>query len=159
MGAQRPVFTALQATSPTPSLQDEGNLDDTVCRLFDSDYVNFSNITISIILEQFNVDSPATHGNRMMAYFGNTSYRYGSIKHDPQPYPDCPVYDTIFERMHTDVPDFTKSNHKFVCKIPLLERRTRPSARSTIGYIVFNENKNSMKTKIQFHFFIQLQSK
>ena len=23
----------------------------------------------------------------------------------------------------------------------------------------FNENKNSMKTKIQFHFFIQLQSK
>ena len=26
----------------------------------------------------------------------------------------------------------------FVCKIPLLARRTRPSARATIGYLVYN---------------------
>ena len=53
----------------------------------------------------------------MTAYFGETSYRYGPIKQDPQPYPDCPVFETIFERMHADVPDFTKSN--YTCLVTL----------------------------------------
>ena len=53
----------------------------------------------------------------MTAYYGETSYRYGPIKQDPQPYPDCPVFETIFERMHADVPDFTKSN--YTCLVTL----------------------------------------
>ena len=30
------------------------------------------------------------------------------------------------------------ASHGLVCKIPLLARRTRPSARATIGYLVYN---------------------
>ena len=114
---QRPASTTPQPTPPTPSLQDEGNLDDTVCQLFDSDTVNFRDLAVPSILNQFKVESPATHGNRMTAYFGSTPYRYGPVKHDSKPYPDCPVFDSIFERMRSVVPDFTKSN--YTCLVSL----------------------------------------
>ena len=115
--AQRPVATFPQATPPTPSLREEVKLDETVCKVFDSESVNFSEITVPDILGQFKVESPATHGNRMTAYFGDKSYRYGPVNHDPQPYPDFPVFDTIFNKMASVVPDITKSN--YTCLVTL----------------------------------------
>ena len=71
----------------------------------------FAEVPVPDILNQIKIESPATHGNRTMAYFGHTSYRYDPIKHDPQPYPDCPVFNSIFEKMPSITPDFTKENY------------------------------------------------
>ena len=110
--AQRIVPDTSRVEPSTPTEQKEdGKLDDTVCRVFDLNSVKFTDLSVETILEQIKVDSPATHGNRLTAYFGNTAYRYGHVKHDPQPYPDCPVFDNIFNKLQPLVPDFTPSNY------------------------------------------------
>ena len=48
---------------------------------------------------------------------------------------DCPL--TLSE------PVPKKGLSVVVCKIPLLARRTRPSARATIGYLVYNVSRGS----------------
>ena len=139
--AQRPVATSPQATPPTPSLQEEVTIDDTVCRLFDSQTINFSEITVPDILSQIKVESPATHGNRKTAYFGDTSYRYGLVKHDPRPYPDCPVFDSIFNKMRPIIPDFTKAN--YTCLVTLY-----PNGQSSIKPHSDNEAQICPKSSI-----------
>ena len=110
--AQRPVPHVTPAEpTPTTTRTDEVKLDDTVCHVFDLDSLNFADLTVDTILGQINIDTPASHGNRLTAYFGSTAYRYGPIKHDPKAYPDSPVFTTIFSRMQAFVPDFTPANY------------------------------------------------
>ena len=44
------------------------------------------------------VDNPAS-GNRKTTYFGDVSYRYGRIKHEANPYPQCDLFKTMFEKL------------------------------------------------------------
>ena len=74
------------APAPTASIL-EVKLDDEVCHMFDKSRLDFSDLNVDTVLEELIVDLPATHGNRLVAYFDNIPYRYGAVKHDPSPYP------------------------------------------------------------------------
>ena len=39
-------------------------------------------------------------GNRQTAYFGSNPYSYGWVTLEPADYPDLPVFDNIFEKIH-----------------------------------------------------------
>ena len=104
------------APAPTDSIE-EVKLDDEVCHIFDKSRLDFSDLHVDTILEELVVDTPATHGNRLVAYYGNTPYRYGAVKHDPSPYPVGGVFDLIFTRMQAVMPDFTPSN--YTCLVTL----------------------------------------
>ena len=82
-----------------------------VCHLLDSTCISFSDLSVDDILNELKVEAPATHGNRLMAYYGNISYRYGHVRHEASEYPQGKTFDTIFSRMQAAVPDFTKSNY------------------------------------------------
>lgn len=105
------------APPPTQESITEVTLDDEVCHLFDRSRVDFSDITVDNVLDDITVNTPATHGNRLTAYFGDTSYRYGAVKHDANPYPTCQLFDTIFDRMKAVAPDLTPSN--YTCLVTL----------------------------------------
>ena len=66
------------APAPTDSIL-EVKLDDEVCHMFDKSRLDFSDLNVDTVLEELIVDSPATHGNRLVAYFGNIPYRYGAV--------------------------------------------------------------------------------
>ena len=104
------------APAPTDSIL-EVKLDDEVFHLFDQSRLDFSDLNVDTVLEELIVDSPATHGNRLVAYFGNIPYRYGAVKHDTSPYPVGGVFDLIFTRMQAVIPDFNPSN--YTCLVTL----------------------------------------
>jgi hypothetical protein len=81
-------------------------LDDTVCHIFPSDSVNFADISVADILDQFNIDDTATSG-RATNYFGAVPYSYGTITHPAKPYPSCPIFDSVLERMKLVDSDFS----------------------------------------------------
>ena len=84
--AQRPVpHMTLAEPKSTIKRTDEVTLDKTVCYVFDFDSVNFTELSVGPLLEKIVVDSPATHGNRLTAYFGNTAYHYRFTNHDQHP--------------------------------------------------------------------------
>ena len=93
------------ALAPTDSIL-EVKLDDEVCHMFDKSRLDFSDLNVDTVLEELIVESPATHGNWLVEYFGNIPYRYGAVKHDPSPYPVGGVFDLIFTRMQAVIPDF-----------------------------------------------------
>ncbi len=90
-------------------------LDSSVCNLFDTKSVDFSDISVNDVLSEIDVNSPATHGNRTIAYFGNTSYRYGAVKHEATPYPNSTVFETIFDRVKAVAPELSPSD--FTCLV------------------------------------------
>ena len=54
-------------------------------------------------------------GSRDTAYFGNVGYTYAKISHKPQPYPNLPFFDTIFDSISKKDPTFTREN--FSCLV------------------------------------------
>ena len=85
--------------------------------MFDKSRLHLSDLNVDTVLKELIVDSPATHGNRLVAYFGNIPYRYGAVKHDPSPNPVKGVFDLIFTRMQAVIPDFNPSN--YTCLVTL----------------------------------------
>ena len=78
--AQRSVPDQDANAVQTSRTVEEVTLDESVCRVFDADSVDFSDITVDHVLGQLDVSTPASHG-RTTAYFGSTSYSYGPIRH------------------------------------------------------------------------------
>jgi len=51
------------------------------------------------------------NGNRSVAYYGTLPYTYGRFKHEPAPYPEGPVFDSIFASLRTIDPDISKESY------------------------------------------------
>lgn len=92
---------------------EEVKVDDSVCRVFDFDLADFSDLTVADVLDQLTVDNPVPGGNtnRSTAYYGNIPYSYGHVRHDACPYPTCDVFTKIFSRMESIDQDFTRDNY------------------------------------------------
>ena len=59
-------------------------------------------------------------GGRQVAYFGQQPYKYGDYNHAAQPYPDCKLFDSIFNRLHDEVDsEITRDN--YTCLVTLYE--------------------------------------
>ena len=113
------------ATTQRPLSQDELSpdeadaevkLDSSVCSVLDGECVNLADFSVADVLLQITVDNPAS-GNRKTTYFGDVSYRYGRIKHEANPYPQCDLFKTMFERIQAVIPDFSRS--AYTCLVAL----------------------------------------
>ena len=93
------------------------DVDNSVCRVFEFDAADFSDITVGDILGQINIDRPVANGNRSTAYFGDIPYSYGHVRHEPCPYPTCDVFSKVFDRMKSVDQDFTPD--KYTCLLTL----------------------------------------
>ena len=102
-----------RSTVPAHSSSNPGNaqpltLDDPV-RFLD---IDFKDITPESIFESFDFkDGTRESGNRDTLYFGNIGYKYGRYRHEPCPYPNSPIFDTIFDRLKSADPNFTPDNY------------------------------------------------
>ena len=86
--------TSSSTSTPTPP--SSNFISDTVCfSKLDFEDVNISDICKNIKFKK--------EGNRDVAYFGNTDYRYGRIVHRSCPYPDNPALDKVFDRMSREL--------------------------------------------------------
>ena len=84
------------------------NLEDPVCFL----NTNFKDITIDSVLDSFDFkDGVKESGNRDTLYFGRIGYKYGRYRHEPCPYPESQIFDTIFDRLKSTDPNFTPENY------------------------------------------------
>ena len=81
--------------------------------------VNFDELTVESILQQFPI-SETLRGGRKVEYFGNVSYSYGGYDHKPKPYPDCPVFDVLFDKLSREV-DSEITRENYTCLITLYE--------------------------------------
>ena len=113
------------ATTQRPLSQDELSpdetdaevkLDSSVCSVLGGECVNLADFSVADVLLQITVDNPVS-GNRKTTYFGDVSYRYGRIKHEANPYPQCDIFKTMFERILAVIPDFSRS--AYTCLVAL----------------------------------------
>ena len=114
--AQRSVPDQDANAVQTSRTVEEVTLDESVCRVFDADSVDFSDITVDHVLGQLDVSTPASHG-RITAYFGSTSYSYGPIRHEANSYPESGIFTTLEDRMKRALPDFNLSD--YTCLVTL----------------------------------------
>ena len=93
---------------PTPTNGTESELTESVCTILNTE---FGDLSVAGILEQLPLsDFGRGSCGRRTRYFGALSYSYESSKHEPAEYPDCPLFDAIFDRMQGFDKDFTRSN-------------------------------------------------
>ena len=106
------AFSPLSAFSPgTDETDADVELGSSVCCLFDAECVSLADFSVADVLLQMSVDNLAS-GNRKTTYYGYFSYRYGRIKHEANPYPQCDIFKTMFER--TVVPVFNRPTYTFL---------------------------------------------
>ena len=105
-----PVLSPL----PSPDLEVMSELPNSVCFLHS---IKFDDFTVTRVLEQINIAGHSTCGKKTV-YFGDLPYSYGEVHHEPQPYPaDSDVFDTMFDRIKSVDPNFTRSN--YTCLVTL----------------------------------------
>ena len=96
-----------QSSSSTGNVQ-HVTLDDPVRFL----NIDFKDITTDSIFENFDFkDGTKESGNRDTLYYGNIGYKYGRYRHEPCPYPNSQIFDTIFDRLKSADPNFTPDNY------------------------------------------------
>ena len=117
----RPPVTETPAPAPVPPEAETvsvppstATLDSSVCDVCDD--ILFSDVLIDDVINQLTIDTQVSHG-RKTTYFGNTPYSYGRIRHEPQPYPDCQFFDTLFTGLQSLDPDITRDN--YTCLVTL----------------------------------------
>ena len=100
-----------QPQQPTPTVSE---FSDSVCTILDD--IDFQDLTVEGVLQQLPLsDFGRGSCGRRTRYFGARSYSYEATKHEPLPYPSCPLFDTIFARMQRHDSDFTTS--KVTCLV------------------------------------------
>ena len=76
--------------------------------------IHFNDIMVEQILESFEFKQKQS-GYRETLYFGDLGYSYGSVEHAPANFPDSPIIDSIYAKLNSVDPDFTKD--KYTCLI------------------------------------------
>ena len=116
---QSHTFEAEDTTVPagdilntTPENYEPGKLDPPVSVLD----INFNGISTEEVLSTFDFTDKQSCG-RQTVYFGKHPYAYGRVKHDPQPYPDTPIFNHMFSELHKLDNTFNKEN--FSCLVTL----------------------------------------
>lgn len=107
------------------------NFDDQVFSFIQN--INFNDMTVDEILRDLDVDQPASCG-RKVRFYGNTDYSYGTVKHEPTPYHDCPTFHLLFDRISAVNPHITRDTHS--CLVTLY-----PNGRAYIPEHQDNEHK------------------
>ena len=88
--------------------QDSGELPESVCKLYDT---LFSDLKIDDVLDQLDI-SETLRGGRKVGFYGPTSYRYGDYEHPARDYPDCEIFNTIFDRLSEEIDnEITRENY------------------------------------------------
>lgn len=110
--AESPVTAPTSPLHTVTSAPPNFEVDSSVCNL---DYhVDFSDLTVEDVLQQIKCDLRGTCG-RSMFYCGSKPYSYANVHHKARDYPDCAVFDTIFDKMRTIDPEF--SANKYSCLV------------------------------------------
>ena len=78
--------------------------------------INFDDITTEEVLNAFDFTDQQSCG-RQTVYLGKHPYVYGRVKHDPQPYPNIPIFDHMFGELNKLDNTFSKEN--FSCLVTL----------------------------------------
>ena len=108
LNAAAQVWSPDTAAPPELDCTVEEELPDTVCSIISD--IDFSDIDISDVLRQLSVNQRGTCG-RSTAYFGSRPYSYGRVNHEKREFPDCPVMNSILDKMKSVDPHFNTSDY------------------------------------------------
>ena len=91
-------------------------LPNSVCKLLDT---KITEIHTSEILAALNFEN-TMQGGRKTLYFGSHPYSYGRITHEAKPYPNTPIFTSIFNKLQAELgPEFNSDNYS--CLVTLYE--------------------------------------
>ena len=107
---------ATDADTPTTVQTDEAVSPDTPTehfneQVFDFDTsVNFEDLNVPDIIKDLSFHQRVSCG-RKVGFFGNTNYTYGSVSHKAVPYPDCPTFNKLFEKLSEIDTNITRESY------------------------------------------------
>ena len=115
----KPHTTDPHSDRYSPEQVPTATMDPSVCTVRGFDCVDFRDLSVDAVMDQLNIDRPASNGSRTTAYYGKIAYSYGHMTHEPHPYPECDLFTKIFDRMSSVDPDFTRES--YTCLVTLYQ--------------------------------------
>ena len=111
------------ASSPSTPLQEQvpivknHTLPFTVCSMISTGLM--AGLSVSGILEQVPI-TKTLRGGRKVEYFGSVPYVYGDIRHDAKPYPECDLFNNLFDKLSDEI-DSSINRDNYTCLLTLYE--------------------------------------
>ena len=88
-----------------------------VCNVVSTDLM--AGLSVDGILQQIPI-TKTLRGGRKVEYFGSVPYVYGDIHHDAKSYPECDLFNNLFDKLSKEVdPNITREN--YTCLLTLYE--------------------------------------